>query len=234
MAGIPNKDRLIVALDVPHVSDAEALVERLGEHVTFYKIGMELVYAGGLDLVRSLSKNGKKVFLDLKLHDIPNTVERATARLADLGAAFLTVHAFPQTMKAAKAGKAQSGMKILAVTVMTSYDNNDLREAGYACTVGELVTRRATQAKEIGIDGLILSPEEVAEIRAQVGNALTLVTPGIRPALSAKGDQKRTMTPAEALKAGADHLVIGRPVTAASDPVAAAIAIQDEIALALG
>lgn len=234
MAGIPNKDRLIVALDVPHVSDAEALVERLGEHVTFYKIGMELVYAGGLDLVRSLSKSGKKVFLDLKLHDIPNTVERATARLADLGATFLTVHAFPQTMKAAKAGKAQSGMKILAVTVMTSYDNNDLREAGYACTVAELVTRRAIQAKEIGIDGLILSPEEVSEIRAQVGNALTLVTPGIRPALSAKGDQKRIMTPAEALKAGADHLVIGRPVTAASDPVAAAKAIQNEIASAVG
>ncbi len=234
MAGIPNKDRLIVALDVPHVSDAEALVDRLGEHVTFYKIGMELVYAGGLDLVRSISKSGKKVFLDLKLHDIPNTVERATARLGDLGATFLTVHAFPQTMKAAKTGKAHSGMKILAVTVMTSYDNNDLREAGYACTVGELVTRRASQAKDIGIDGLILSPEEVGEIRALVGNALTLVTPGIRPAHSAKGDQKRVMTPAEALKAGADHLVIGRPVTAASDPVAAAIAIQDEIALALG
>lgn len=234
MTGILNKDRLIVALDVPQVRDAEALVERLGEHVTFYKVGMELVYAGGLDLVRTLSKAGKKVFLDLKLHDIPNTVERATARLADLGATFLTVHAFPQTMKAAKSGKAQSGMRILAVTVMTSYDDHDLREAGYACSVRELVERRATQAKDIGIDGLILSPEEVGDIRTHIGQGLTLVTPGIRPAQSAKGDQKRIMTPAEALKAGADHLVIGRPVTAAPDPVAAAIAIQQEIAEALG
>lgn len=234
MTGILNKDRLIVALDVPQVRDAEELVERLGEHVTFYKVGMELVYAGGLDLIRTLSKTGKKVFLDLKLHDIPNTVERATARLADLGATFLTVHAFPQTMKAAKSGKAQSGMKILAVTVMTSYDDHDLREAGYVCSVRELVERRATQAKDIGIDGLILSPEEVADIRAHIGQALTLVTPGIRPAQSAKGDQKRIMTPTEALKAGADHLVIGRPVTAATDPVAAAIAIQQEIAAALG
>lgn len=231
---ISNQDRLIVALDVPHVKEAEALVERLGDHVTFYKIGMELVYAGGLDLVRKLSKQGKKVFLDLKLHDIPNTVERATARLADLGATFLTVHAFPQTMKAAKAGKAQSGLKILAVTVMTSYDDQDLQDAGYGCSVRELVKRRAGQAKDIGIDGLILSPEEVGEIRVQLGPGMALVTPGIRPASAAKGDQKRVMTPSEALHAGADHLVIGRPVTAAADPVAAAIAIQKEIAAALG
>jgi orotidine-5'-phosphate decarboxylase len=231
---ISNQDRLIVALDVPHIKEAEALVERLGDHVTFYKIGMELVYAGGLDLVRALSKQGKKVFLDLKLHDIPNTVERATARLADLGATFLTVHAFPQTMKAAKAGKGQSGLKILAVTVMTSYDDKDLQDAGYGCSVRELVKRRALQAKEIGIDGLILSPEEVGEIRTQLGPGMALVTPGIRPASAAKGDQKRVMTPSEALRAGADHLVIGRPVTAAEDPVAAAIAIQQEIAAALG
>ncbi|MFM8606837.1 MAG: orotidine-5'-phosphate decarboxylase [Hyphomicrobiales bacterium] len=234
MAEISNQDRLIVALDIPQINEAEALVERLGDHVTFYKIGMELVYAGGLDLVRTLSKQGKKVFLDLKLHDIPNTVERATARLADLGATFLTVHAFPQTMRAAKVGKGQSGVKILAVTVMTSYDDKDLHDAGYGYSVRELVKRRAGQAKEIGIDGLILSPEEVGEIRAQLGSGMALVTPGIRPASAAKGDQKRVMTPSEALRAGADHLVIGRPVTAAEDPVAAAIAIQKEIAAALG
>lgn len=234
MTHISNRDRLIVALDVPQVKEAEALVERLGDQVTFYKIGMELVYAGGLDLVRALSQQGKKVFLDLKLHDIPNTVERATARLADWGATFLTVHAFPQTMKAAKAGKAQSDLKILAVTVMTSYDDKDLREAGYGCSVRELVKHRAGQAKDFGIDGLILSPEEVSEIRAQLGSAMTLVTPGIRPATAAKGDQKRVMTPTEALRAGADHLVIGRPVTAAADPVAAAKAIQEEIAATFG
>ena len=230
VAHISNQDRLIVALDVPHIKEAEALVERLGDHVTFYKIGMELVYAGGLDLVPALSKRNKKVFLDLKLHDIPNTVERATARLADLGATFLTVHAFPQTMKAAKTGSSQSPLKILAVTVMTSFDDNDLHEAGYDCSVRDLVKRRAGQAKEIGIDGLILSPEEVGEVRAHLGTGLTLVTPGIRPASSAKGDQKRVMTPTDALRAGADHLVIGRPVTAADDPVAAAITIQQEIA----
>lgn len=227
------KDRLIVALDVPRVSDAERLIDRLGDDVTFYKIGMELVYAGGLDLVRTLSQTGKKVFLDLKLHDIPNTVERATARLADLGATFLTVHAFPQTMKAAKAGKGQSGLRILAVTVMTSYDDQDLRDAGYDISVRDLVRHRAMKAKDIGIDGLILSPEELRDIRAAVGSSLTLVTPGIRPATAAKGDQKRVMTPYDALKAGADHLVVGRPITEASDPAAAARALHDEIAAAV-
>ena len=234
MSVIDPRDRMIVALDLSSVHEAEALVDQLGDSVSFYKIGMELVYAGGLDLVRQLSLRGKKVFLDLKLHDIPNTVEKATARVADLGATFLTVHAFPQTMKAALAGKAGSSLKILGVTVMTSYDDDDLIEAGYAMGVRDLVAHRAVQAKQIGIDGLILSPEEVGSMRALLGPGMALVTPGIRPAGSSKGDQKRVMTPGEAIRAGADHLVIGRPVTAAVDPKLAADAIVAEIRTAIG
>ena len=234
MSVIDPCDRMIVALDLPSLAEAEAMVDRLGESVSFYKIGMELVYAGGLDLVRCLSRAGKKVFLDLKLHDIPTTVERATARVADLGATFLTVHAFPQTMKAAVVGRGSHPLKILAVTVMTSYDDADLAEAGYAIGVKDLVARRASQAKTIGIDGLILSPEEVVAMRALLGPAMALVTPGIRPAGAAKGDQKRVMTPGEAIHAGADHLVIGRPVTGAADPRAAAEAIVAEIRAAVG
>ena len=228
------RGQLIVALDVDSVATARVLVDQLDDAVSFYKIGMELAYGGGFDLARDLKNAGKRVFIDLKLHDIGATVERATRQIAKMGMDFLTIHAFPQTMTAAKAGKAQSGLKILAVTVMTSYDDKDLHDAGYGCSVRELVKRRAGQAKEIGIDGLILSPEEVGEIRAQLGPGMALVTPGIRPASAAKGDQKRVMTPSEALRAGADHLVIGRPVTAAEDPVAAAIAIQQEIAAAFG
>eukprot|EP01037_Dinobryon_pediforme_P008152 gene8152-8236_t len=197
---IAPRDRMIVALDLPTPDAARALVQDLGESVSFYKVGMELVYAGGLDLVKDLISQGKKVFVDLKLHDIPNTVERAAAQIAQLGANFLTVHAFPQTMKAAKAGVAGSNLQILAVTVMTSYDDADLREAGYACTVNELVARRAAQAKMIGIDGLILSPEELMATRAQLGPDILLITPGIRPAQAAHGDQKRVMTPKQAIE----------------------------------
>ena len=234
MTPIDPRDRMIVALDVASVAEAERMVDRLGDSVSFYKIGMELVYSGGLDLVRALSSRGKKVFLDLKLHDIPNTVEKATAQVANLGATFLTVHAFPQSMKAAVTGKGATPLKILAVTVMTSYDDSDLTEAGYALGVRDLVARRASQAKTIGIDGLILSPEEVEAMRAIVGPGMSLVTPGIRPAGAAKGDQKRIMTPGEAIRAGADHLVIGRPITTAPDPKAVADAIVDEIRAAIG
>jgi orotidine-5'-phosphate decarboxylase len=230
---ISARDRMIVALDLPTPQAARALVHDLGESVRFYKVGMELVYAGGLDLVKDLIAEGKKVFVDLKLHDIPNTVERAAAQIARLGATFLTVHAFPQTMKAAKIGVAGSGLQILAVTVMTSYDDDDLIEAGYACTVKELVARRAAQAKQIGIDGLILSPEELAATRAQLGSDILLITPGIRPAQAAHGDQKRVMTPQQAIADGADYLVIGRPVTQAEDPRASANAIVAEIEEAL-
>lgn len=229
MPKIDPRDRLIVALDVPDLASAEAMVSRLGDTVTFYKVGMELAYSGGLSFVRRLADAGKKVFLDLKLHDISNTVEKATAQVADLGATFLTVHAFPQTMKAAVKGRGTSSMKILAVTVMTSYDDADLVEAGYALGVKDLVERRAGQAHAIGVDGLILSPEEVSAMRALLGPDITLITPGIRPSGSAAGDQKRIMTPANAIEAGADYLVIGRPVTQADDPKASAKAIIAEI-----
>jgi orotidine-5'-phosphate decarboxylase len=229
MPKIDPRDRLIVALDVPDLASAEAMVSRLGDSVTFYKVGMELAYSGGLSFVRRLADAGKKVFLDLKLHDIPNTVEKATAQVADLGATFLTVHAFPQTMKAAVKGRGAGSLKILAVTVMTSYDDADLVEAGYALGVRDLVERRARQAHAIGVDGLILSPEEVSAMRALLGPDITLITPGIRPSGSAAGDQKRIMTPANAIEAGADYLVIGRPVTQAEDPKASAEAIIAEI-----
>ncbi len=229
MPKIDPRDRLIVALDVPDLASAEAMVSRLGDSVTFYKVGMELAYSGGLSFVRRLADAGKKVFLDLKLHDIPNTVEKATAQVADLGASFLTVHAFPQTMKAAVKGRGAGSLKILAVTVMTSYDDADLVEAGYALGVKDLVERRARQAHAIGVDGLILSPEEVSAMRALLGPDITLITPGIRPSGSAAGDQKRIMTPANAIEAGADYLVIGRPVTQAEDPKASAEAIIAEI-----
>jgi orotidine-5'-phosphate decarboxylase len=226
------RDRLIVALDLPSLTEAEAMVARLGDSVSFYKVGMELTYAGGLPLVERLVGDGKKVFVDLKLHDIPNTVERAARQIAKLGATFLTVHAYPQSMKAALAGAAGSDLNLLAVTVMTSYDDADLVAAGYAFGVKELVTRRALQAKEAGVQGLVLSPEEVEGIRALVGPGMSLVTPGVRPAGAAVGDQKRIMTPALAIAGGADHLVVGRPVTAAGDPVAVAEQIVADIASA--
>jgi orotidine-5'-phosphate decarboxylase len=191
---IAHRDRLIVALDVPSVTAAEAMIARLGDSVTFYKIGYQLAYAGGLPLVRQLANAGKKVFVDLKLHDIGNTVARGVESVAGLGATFLTVHAYPQTMKAVEA--------------------------------------RAQQAQVLGVDGIVCSPEEAASLRKIVGHQMNLVTPGIRPAGAATGDQKRIMTPARAIAAGADYLVVGRPVMEASDPKAAAEAIVTEIAQA--
>jgi orotidine-5'-phosphate decarboxylase len=231
---IPDRDRLIVALDVPGVAAAEAMVARLGDSVTFYKIGYQLAYAGGLPLVRQLAGAGKKVFVDLKLHDIGNTVARGVESLAALGATFLTVHAYPQTMKAAVEGRAGSGLKILAVTVLTSYDDDDLHAAGYRLGVSEMVEARAQQAQVLGVDGLVCSPEEAASLRKIVGHRMFLVTPGIRPAGAGVGDQKRIMTPARAIAAGADYLVVGRPVLEAPDPRAAADSIVAEITLALG
>ena len=227
------RERLIIALDVASTEEAERLVSRIGEAGVFYKIGMELVYAGGLPLVQRLVGESKKVFVDLKLHDIPNTVERATAQIARLGASFLTIHAYPQTMKAALAGAAGSKLKLLGVTVLTSMNDKDLVEAGYASGVETTVVHRARQAKSRGLTGLVLSPREVRMVRGVVGNHLILVTPGIRPKGSGAGDQKRVMTPAEAVAAGADHIVVGRPVTEAQDPKAAATAIIAEIEGAL-
>jgi orotidine-5'-phosphate decarboxylase len=230
---IAPRDRLIVALDLPGVDAAEAMIARLGDSVSFYKIGYQLAYAGGLPLVRQLAQSGKKVFLDLKLHDIGNTVARGVESVARLGATFLTVHAYPQTMKAAVDGRGGSGLKILAVTVLTSYDDGDLHAAGYRLGVSGLVEARAQQAQVLGIDGLICSPEEAARLHKLVGDQLVLVTPGIRPAGVAAGDQKRMMTPGRAIAAGADYLVVGRPVMEAADPRTAAEAIHEEIAQAL-
>ena len=224
------RDRVIVALDVASVAEAEALVAALGDEVGFYKIGLELAFCGGLALAERLAGAGKKVFLDLKLHDIPATVERASAQVARLGATFLTVHAFPQTMAAALAGVANSGLGVLGVTVMTSYDDDDLAAVGYGLGVRDLVAKRADQAVALGLTGLILSAREVEAMRRRVGGKLVLVTPGIRPAGAQLDDQKRVVTPAAALAAGADHLVIGRPVTRAPDPRAAARAIFEGIA----
>jgi orotidine-5'-phosphate decarboxylase len=229
-ASIAPRDRLIVPLDLPSVAAAEAMVTRLGDSVTFYKIGYQLAYAGGLMLVPQLVRSGKKVFLDLKLHDIGNTVARGVESVAKLGATFLTVHAYPQTLKAAVEGRAGSDLKLLAVTVLTSYDDGDLHAAGYRLNVSDLVEARAQQAQVLGLDGIVCSPEEAAALRKLVGHQMTLVTPGIRPAGSEVGDQKRIMTPARAIAAGSDYLVVGRPITGAADPKAAAEAIHAEIA----
>jgi orotidine-5'-phosphate decarboxylase len=223
------RERLIVALDLPSVQAAESMVSRLGEQVVFYKIGYQLAFAGGLAFAAGLIAAGKQVFLDLKLHDIGNTVEKGVASVAQLGATFLTVHAYPQTMKAAVAGKRGSALRILAVTVLTSYDDADLAAAGYDMSVPELAAARAQQARDIGIDGLVCSAEEAANLRGIAGPGMVLVTPGIRPAGSASGDQKRIMTPARAIEAGADYLVVGRPIVEAADPKKAAEAIVAEI-----
>ena len=226
------RDRLIVALDVPSIPAAAALVERLGDTVSFYKIGYQLAFAGGIALAETLVGAGKQVFLDLKLHDIGNTVEKGVESVARMGATFVTVHAYPQTMKAAVAARGGAGLRILAVTVLTSYDDADLEAAGYALGVSSLVARRAAQAREIGVDGLVCSAEEAAALRSLVGTSMALVTPGIRPAGAEAGDQKRVMTPSRAIAAGADYLVVGRPIVAAADPKAAAEAIVAEIAAA--
>jgi orotidine-5'-phosphate decarboxylase len=225
------RERLIVALDVSSVAGAQATIKQLGDTVAFYKIGYQLAFAGGLRLAETLVGAGKKVFLDLKLHDIGNTVAKGVESVARTGASFLTVHAYPQTMRAAVAAR-PAGLRILAVTVLTSYDNVDLAEAGYAGSISELVMRRAAQAREMGVDGLVCSAEEAAALRPVIGAQMTLVTPGIRPAGAASGDQKRIMTPAAAIAAGADYLVVGRPILEASDPRAAAAAIVTEIAMA--
>jgi orotidine-5'-phosphate decarboxylase len=228
MMPLDPRDRLIVALDLSSVEAAQAMVARLGDSVAFYKIGYQLAFAGGLSFVHELTGAGKQVFLDLKLHDIGNTVAQGVKSVARLGATFLTVHAYPQTMKAAVEAR-EGKLRILAVTALTSFDDTDLKAAGYATTVPELVAERAAQARDIGVDGLVCAAEEAAKVRAIVGTKLALVTPGIRPAGAAAGDQKRIATPATAIAAGADYLVVGRPVIAAGDPKAAAQAIVEEI-----
>jgi orotidine-5'-phosphate decarboxylase len=227
---LPARDRLIVALDFPGVSDADAMVGRLGPAVSFYKVGLQLILTdGGLALAERLAKSGKRVFLDAKVLDIDNTVAGAVRSAAAIGVTFLTVHGYPSAMRAAAAARGGSPLKLLAVTVLTSMSDADVSEAGYPVTTAKLVLRRAEQAAEIGIDGIVASPEEVAAIRARVGNRLTIVTPGIRPRWTAADDQKRLAAPGAAIGAGADYLVVGRPITAAADPVLATQRILDEI-----
>jgi orotidine-5'-phosphate decarboxylase len=229
----PNpRDRLIVALDLATLSEAGAMVERLGDTVSFYKIGYQLAFAGGLSFADTLVRAGKRVFLDMKLHDIENSVAKGVENVARLGVTFLTVHAYPQTMKAAVTARQGSGLKILAVTVLTSYDDIDLAESGYSTNVEALVARRAQQANDLGIDGLVCSPEEASPLRLVVGHDMLFVTPGVRPVGAALGDQKRVATPTQAIQAGADYLVVGRPITGAAEPKTAAAAIVAEIAAA--
>lgn len=221
---------LIVALDLDSRAEAEALIAALGDSVDFYKIGYQLFYGGdGLALGRALIAAGKRVFFDLKLLDIDNTIEKGVAAIARTGATMLTVHAYPKTMRVAAKAAAGSGLTVLGVTVLTSMDDADLIEAGYARDAAGLVALRAEQAKASGIGGIVCSPNEAQMVRAIVGPSLRIVTPGIRPSGAALGDQKRVMGPADAIAAGATHLVVGRPITAAVDPVLAARAILAEM-----
>ena len=223
--------RLIVALDLPTVGEADTLVERLGGQVSFYKVGLELLATGGMALAKRLTGEGLSVFADWKLSDIGNTVQRATAAIAASEAcAFLTVHAEPKSMQAAVQGRGSSPMKLLGVTVLTSLDDADLIEMGYAFTASELVERRVRQAVDAGFDGVISSPHEAAAARRIGGPDFLVVTPGIRPSGAALGDQARAAGPADALRAGASHLVVGRPINAAENPRTAAEAIAAEMA----
>ena len=218
-----ERNKLIVALDLPSVDHARALVDTLGSTVSFYKVGLELLFCGGLDLARDLKRSGKRVFLDMKLLDIANTIERAVSTAAGLGLDFLTVHGHDtKTLKAAVKGKSNAPLKLLAVTVLTSLDKADLSEQGSHLALSDLVLRRARLAYDAGLDGVIASGQEAAAIRAATGTDFLIVTPGIRLPGLAAGDQSRITTPQEALRAGANHLVVGRPINAAADPVAAA------------
>lgn len=236
-SSIPPRDRLIVALDVPEADDARALVERIDDGASFYKIGMELCMAPGFfELLGWLRRQDKKVFVDLKFFDIPETVARAVARLSEQGAQFCTIHGNQSIMLAAAKAKSD-GLKVLAVTALTSLDRGDLDDLGFACDIEALVLSRARRALAAGCDGVVSSGLEVARLRAEAPRELICVTPGIRPVdndvAAGAGDQKRVMTPTLALRAGADYLVVGRPIRDAQDPRAAALAIQTEIAGAL-
>ena len=223
--------RLIVPLDVPTVAEARALVEQLGESVSFYKVGLELfATGGGMTLAQELKAQGKQVFLDWKLHDIGTTVQRSAAVLADTGCDFLTVHAEPQVLKAAVQGRGRSNLKILGVTVLTSLTDADLVEMGFQESARQLVERRIHHAIASGADGVIASPHEAELARKLGGKDFLVVTPGVRPDWSAKNDQARAATPADALRAGASHIVCGRPITAANDPREAALRVAGEMA----
>jgi orotidine-5'-phosphate decarboxylase len=217
--------RLYVALDLPSIADARAMVAALGDSVVSYKIGLQLLPLGGTEFGKELIDQGKNVFFDFKLHDIGATVEKATRSIAPMGADLLTVHGTPDVMSAAVKGRGRSKLKIMAVTVLTSLDDAALIEMGYFANAKELVIHRVRQAVKAGVDGVISSPLEAGEIRSMVPKDFMIVTPGVRMSGGDKGDQKRVATPQTALKAGATHLVVGRPITQSNDPKSAAIAI---------
>jgi orotidine-5'-phosphate decarboxylase len=227
------RDRMIVALDVPTLGEAERLVATLGDTASFYKIGMELVFAGGLALVPQLRRAGKRVFLDMKLLDIDNTVAGAVGNIVNLDVNLTTIHAYPGAMRAAADARGNADLALLAVTVLTSMNDADLAAAGYGSDAAGLVAKRAADADAVGMDGIVCSVAEAARVRAIVGPDRLIVTPGIRPAGTAVADQKRVATPRDAIRAGADYCVVGRPVTRAASPRAAAEAIVADIAAAL-
>lgn len=227
------RDRLIVGLDLPTVRAAEAMVETLGDTVSFYKIGYQLVFGGGLEFARDLAASGKKIFLDMKLLDIDNTVAEGVENIARMGMSMLTIHAYPKAMAAAVEAAKGSDLCLLGVTVLTSMDDRDLRDAGYVDSAADLVARRVAQARNAGMGGIVCSAAEATAVRTIVGPDMAIVTPGIRPAGAEAGDQKRVVTPADAIAAGSSHLVVARPVVAAAEPKVAAEAILKEMQTAL-
>ncbi len=229
MTATVARDRLILALDVPSADEAVRLMQQVGDAVSFVKIGLELYTAAGPDIVKRALGLGKRVFLDLKFLDIDETVRRATARVADLGVDLLTVHANRKALAAAVAGRGHRPLKLLAVTVLTNFDSDDLRDMGVQWGVADLVAARAKLAAEVGCDGVVASGEEPAAIRRTVGSTLLIVTPGIRPAGKGVDDHARPTTPTQSIKAGSDYLVVGRPIRDADDPRTAAEAIVAEM-----
>ena len=223
---------IIVALDLENAVEARNMVSRLGSQINFYKVGMELYAAAGMDIVRELLDQGKDVFLDWKLYDIPETVRRATAQVARTGVRFLTVHAVGSVMRAAVEAANGSGLNLLGVTVLTSFSQDDVAELGYSCNISDLVATRSQQAVRAGLRGIVTSPLEVARVRTVAGPEAVLVTPGVRSAGAAKGDQQRVATPSEAIRNGADYLVMGRQITRAEDPAAEAARVLEEISAA--
>jgi orotidine-5'-phosphate decarboxylase len=228
-----TQDHIIVALDVDSAAEARTLVARLGAQVGFYKVGMELYAAAGLDFVRELLGQGKQVFLDQKYYDIGETVKRAVRVAARSGVQLLTVHGSSQVMRAAREGRGDAATKLLAVTVLTSFDQQDLADMGYECAISDLVSLRVRKAMAAGMDGMVCSPLDARAVRAEAGPQAILVTPGVRSGGAAKGDQKRVATPAEAIRNGADYVVMGRQITRAADPAAEAAHLAEEIAEAV-
>jgi len=228
-----TQDHIIVALDVDSAAEARTLVARLGAQVGFYKVGMELYAAAGLDFVRELLGQGKQVFLDQKYYDIGETVKRAVRVAARSGVQLLTVHGSSQVMRAAREGRGDAATKLLAVTVLTSFDQQDLADMGYECAISDLVSLRVRKAMAAGMDGMVCSPLDARAVRAEAGPQAILVTPGVRSGGAAKGDQKRVATPAEAIRNGADYVVMGRQITRAADPAAEAAHVAEEIAEAV-